>query len=242
MLQFRHERDRWIHWLGETLRRYRLSVLDYCVTGNHIHVCVYDHGKGEIVRSMQLVQSRVAQEYNVRKGRHGVFWEGRYHATAVETGVHALRCCSYIDLNMVRAGVVAHPADWPWCGYTEITAGRERYRLIDRPRLAEVLAVESVEELSAIYRDRVAYLLDREQRTRESKWTEAVAVGDESFVSGVMDKLKDIRSVWHSIANDNQDGSVVLRETRGSYSSDSTVQIGPLSVDFGPKQRVNRSM
>ena len=21
----------------------------------------------------------------------------------------------YIDLNMVRAGVVAHPAQWPWC-------------------------------------------------------------------------------------------------------------------------------
>jgi putative transposase len=26
----------------------------------------------------------------------------------------------YIDLNMVRAGVVDHPSEWPDCGYHEI--------------------------------------------------------------------------------------------------------------------------
>jgi hypothetical protein len=33
-----------------------------------------------------------------------------YHATAVETGEHLARCVIYVDLNLVRAGVVTHPA------------------------------------------------------------------------------------------------------------------------------------
>ena len=63
---------------------------------------------------------RVGQEYNLRKERRGAFWEDRYHATAVESGVHFRQCLAYIDLNMVRAGVVAHPEQWPDCGYVEI--------------------------------------------------------------------------------------------------------------------------
>jgi len=42
--------------------------------------------------------------------RKGAFWEDRYHATAVEKERHLIRCMIYIDLNMVRAGVVDHPS------------------------------------------------------------------------------------------------------------------------------------
>lgn len=54
-------------------------------------------------KAMQLTAGRCAQ---------GAYWEDWYHATAVETGEHLLRCIVYIDLNMVRAGVVSHPSDW----------------------------------------------------------------------------------------------------------------------------------
>ena len=51
---------------------------------------------------MQLIAGRSGQEYNQRKGRHGAFWEDRYHATAIEANEHLQRCLVYIDLNMVR--------------------------------------------------------------------------------------------------------------------------------------------
>ena len=44
------------------------------------------------------------------------FWEDRYHATAIEADDHLRRCLVYIDLNMVRAGVVKHPAEWAHSG------------------------------------------------------------------------------------------------------------------------------
>jgi putative transposase len=58
---------------------------------------------------MRLLAGRTGQEYNQRKDRKGAFWEDCYHATAVETDDHLLRCIVYMDLNMVRAGKVEHP-------------------------------------------------------------------------------------------------------------------------------------
>ena len=45
---------------------------------------------------------------HLRKNRNGAFWEDRYHATAVQTNKHLIKCITYIDLNMVRAGVAKH--------------------------------------------------------------------------------------------------------------------------------------
>ena len=66
------------------------------------------------------------QEFNQRKNRKGAFWEDRYHATAIESGEHLLTCLVYIDLNMVRAGVVHRPSEWPFCGYNEIQKPKKK--------------------------------------------------------------------------------------------------------------------
>jgi putative transposase len=55
---------------------------------------------------MQLIAGRTAQEDNRRKNRHGAFWEDRYHATAIQAGDYLHQCVAFIDLNMMRAGVV----------------------------------------------------------------------------------------------------------------------------------------
>ena len=120
LLKFRRDRIRWKYWLFEAKKRYGLSVLNYIVTSNHIHLLVQDKRTGGIAKSMNLVSSRVAQEYNQRKSRKGAFWEDRYFATAVSTDEHLVRCMIYIELNMVRAGVVHHPLEWQDSGYHEI--------------------------------------------------------------------------------------------------------------------------
>jgi putative transposase len=89
------------------------------------------------------VAGRTGQEYNQRKDRKGAFWEDRYHATAIESGEHLLRCIVYIDLNMVRAGIVDHPSQWPFCGYNEIQAPRRKNVLINYEKLRELAAAES---------------------------------------------------------------------------------------------------
>ena len=99
-------------------------------------------------RSLQLIAGRTAQEHNRRKNRRGAFWEDRYHATAIETNNHLHRCIAYIDLNMVRAGKVKHPSQWPFSGYHEIQRPPSRYALIDRQALKNLCGFSDSDGLS----------------------------------------------------------------------------------------------
>ena len=95
--------------------------MNYIVTSNHIHLLVMDGGGREAIpKAMQLIAGRTAQEYNQRKDRKGAYWEDRYHATAIECDTRLMHCMIYIGMNMVRAGVVKHPSEWLFSGYSEL--------------------------------------------------------------------------------------------------------------------------
>lgn len=185
LLKFARDRQACEEWLFQARRRFDLCVLNYTVTCNHIHLLVLDRGRGEIAPSLQLIAGCTAQQFNRRKQRRGAYWEDRYHATAVETGAHLARCLTYIDLNMVRAGVVAHPRDWPHGGYHEIREQRLRKRIIDRVALAELLELSSVADLAEVHNEWIARGLQAETQRREPKWSEALAVGGRSFTEQV---------------------------------------------------------
>ena len=191
LLKFAKDRRSWHSWLFEAKKRFGLCVLNYLVTSNHIHLLVRDGGKGEIARSMQLVAGRVAQEYNFRKKRKGAFWEDRYHATAVATDEHLIRCLLYIDFNMVRAGVVHHPVEWPEGGYAELQDDRQRYNVIDCEAMLELLGLSDQETLKLSRRQWADDFLEslRDASGREACWTESLAVGSVGFIRGVQGAL-----------------------------------------------------
>jgi putative transposase len=127
-----------LHWIFDAKKRFGLCVLNYVITSNHVHLLIKDIGPNVIADSMQLIVGRTSQEYNQRKGRRGAFWEDRYHATAIEADEHLHRCLVYIDLNMVRSGVVRQPVEWAHSDYHEIQEPFERYSVVDQQWLLEL--------------------------------------------------------------------------------------------------------
>lgn len=74
------------------------------------------------------LKERFSRWFNKHQGRKGTLWMDRYKSVLVQDG-DALRTMSaYIDLNPVRAGLVADPKDYRWCGYSESVAGSKRSR------------------------------------------------------------------------------------------------------------------
>jgi putative transposase len=128
--------------------------------------------------------------YNSRKRRRGAFWEDFYHSTVVEVGEQLACCFTYIDLNMVRAGVVGHPRQWREAGYREIQNPPKRYRIIDRRALCELLVVDE-SKLGQVQDERIEASLNRGEVDREPQWSEAIAVGRRSFVEQVKEQLGD---------------------------------------------------
>jgi len=189
LLRDARDRDEWCNWMQEACRRYGLCVLDYIVTSNHIHALIEDRGAGEMSRSMQLVAGQVGQRYNRRRSRSGPFWKDRYHATAVESGRHLVSCLLYIDMNMVRAGVVDRPSEWDHSGFHEIRGRVSRIALIDRKRLSALLGFTSEGDLRDAH---IAWhdssMADR-ARQRDKVWSSAFAVGSRSFVQEFQQRL-----------------------------------------------------
>jgi len=191
-----------------------MSILNYCVTSNHIHLLVVDSGNNVIPKSMQLIAGRTAQEYNRRKKRLGAFWEDRYHATAVQKDHHLVKCMLYIDLNMVRAGAVDHPSQWQHCGYNEIINPPQRYQLIDRHKLKEILNITSETELIENYKHWIDDSLNN--IGREPCWSETVAVGSDSYVYQIKKEL-GIKARGRSVIQNGQ--LQELRELLHPYNS-----------------------
>ncbi len=214
-----------MHWLFESRKRFDLTILNFMCTSNHIHLLVEDGlEKSVIAESMQLLAGRTAQEYNQRKDRSGGFWEDRYHATAIESGKHLARCMAYIDMNMVRAGVVSHPREWLWCGYQEIQNGRSRYRLIDTTRTAQLLELGGVCGLATAQQQWVEEALSKyhaKRGFRQPEWSEGLAVGSQSFSEKVKERL-GLRATHRTCSETN--GHTVLREQPDPYSPHSGVK------------------
>lgn len=186
LLKFSKDRKLWVKWLFEAKKRYGISVLNYIVTSNHIHLLVCDNTPSRSIPIfMQLIQGRTAQEYNNRKGRKGAYWEDRYHATAIGTDEHLQHCMVYINMNMVRAGMVDHPIKWEESGYYEIEYPKQRYSIIDYKALQGILGLESIDQLQRLQSEWVQEAIRKDSLKREPKWTESIAVGDEAFIEKI---------------------------------------------------------
>jgi len=227
LLKFARDRRRWLQWLFEAKKRYALTVLNYVVTSNHAHILVVDDGDRDVIpKSIQLIAGRTGQEYNQRKRRKGAYWEDRYHATTVESDEHLALCMVYMDMNMVRAGVVDHPEQWPFCGYNEIQSPRQRYALIDYPRVMGLLHMRDFKELQESYKCWVDEALRSQKRDRESRWTESIAVGSKHFVEATKETL-GVKAKGRQVLGEN--GAYELREPEVPYGSDFGVENSHLS-------------
>ncbi len=229
LLKFAKDRRRWLQWLFEAKKRYGLPILNYAVTSNHIHLLlVGDDDRDVIPNSIKLIAGRTGQEYNQRKNRKGAFWEDRYHATAVESGEHLFQCLVYIDLNMVRAGVVEHPSEWPFCGYNEIQKPRSKNILIDYERLRKLLGFDSYDRVITYHKRWVEDYLGNGKNIRDEKWTRSIAVGSRGFVDRVKSILGALALGRKSIEAGE---SYQLREPSAPYGAHFGVKKG----DIGPE-------
>ncbi len=223
LLKFAKDRKRWKSWLFEARKRFGLKIPNYVATSNHIHLLVIDDGPNVIPKSLQLIAGRTAQEFNQRKKRKGAFWEDRYHSTAVERHEHLIRCIVYMDLNMVRAGVVSHPSEWDTCGYNEIQNPPERYGVIDQACLRRLCGFTDSEEFARQHRQWVEAAIGDRKHQRESFWTESIAVGGIDFIEEIKTRLGK-QGMGRKIAQIKTD-RCVLREASAPYR-----------VDFGPQK------
>jgi len=184
LFRFSHERDMYRTLLIEMTRKYKVYVLDYIITSNHIHLLLCADNINYISDGMRFVEGTIAQKYNRLKKREGSFWRDRYHITLVENGYHLTRCLFYIDFNMVRAGVVSHPKKWKWSGYDELSGKRQRYKVIDFDNLLNCTGMGDASKFISWYNNTIEEEVNKYQ-IRQDFWSSSLAVGSKDWINGL---------------------------------------------------------
>ena len=102
--------------VAEAMRRFDVRALAYCLMGNHFHFVVQTP-QANLSRVMRQINGIYTQTFNRRHGKVGHLFQGRFHAAVIDAEAYLLAVARYVELNPVRAGLVASPADWEWSSF-----------------------------------------------------------------------------------------------------------------------------
>lgn len=107
----------YLNCLAEVCALQHVDVHAYVLMPNHVHLLMTPSYAGGVSKVMQSVSGRYAQYVNSTYRRTGTVWGGRYRSTIVDPENYLLRCMCYIELNPVRAGIVAHAGEYTWSSF-----------------------------------------------------------------------------------------------------------------------------
>lgn len=167
--------------LGEVSAQCSVAIHAYVLMDNHFHLLMTPPAAQALSRMMQALGRRYVGWFNARHQRTGTLWEGRFRAGLIEGERHMLACMRYIELNPVRAGLCAEPAQWPWSSAAH-HVGLTRQPLITEHELYWSLGNTPFEREHA-YREFIAQGVSHQER---ALFTEAALrgrpVGSEAFL------------------------------------------------------------
>ena len=138
--------------LQEAAARYQCDVHAYVLMTNHVHRLATPQQSSGISFMMQGLAQRYVRTINRTCHRTGTLWEGRYKAGLIDMESYLLTCMRYIELNPLRAQMVAHPADYAWSSYPHDAEGKtdpvinshSLYRLLGQDRATRCRAYRAL--------------------------------------------------------------------------------------------------
>jgi REP-associated tyrosine transposase len=110
------DREKFLSLAPEVARRDEVTIVGYCLMGNHLHLLVVA-GPDGLSRFMQVLLGRFSRWANRRHGTEGHRFQGRFFTTPVTSDAQLWTTARYVDLNPVEAGFVDRPEQWHWSSY-----------------------------------------------------------------------------------------------------------------------------
>ncbi len=102
------------NWLADGAERFGVSVHGWVFMTNHVHLLATPDEEDSLSRLMQFLGRLYVRRFNYTYQRSGTLFEGRFKSCVVQDDQYLLSCLRYIELNPVRAGIVADPGDYLW--------------------------------------------------------------------------------------------------------------------------------
>lgn len=108
------DRNEYLAMLREAAVSAGVALHAYVLMDNHVHLLGTPAAADALSRMMQVLGRNYVGWFNHRHGRSGTLWEGRFRSSLIEGDPYLLACMRYIELNPVRAGMVASAEAFAW--------------------------------------------------------------------------------------------------------------------------------
>ena len=116
----------------------QIAVLAYCLMPNHVHFVVIPQDKRAFSRFFCEVHKRYARRTNALNDWKGHLWQQRFYSVVMDER-HCAAAMRYVELNPVRAGLVARAWDWPWSS-VRANLGHHSDDLVDTARAGDIVS------------------------------------------------------------------------------------------------------
>ena len=178
----------YLDWLAEHASKSGCQVHAYVLMTNHVHLLISAERAEAPGALMKALGQRYVQYVNRVYRRSGTLWEGRFRSCLTQEETYLLACQRYIELNPVRAAMVAHPAEYRWSSYRANAQG-EADALVKPHSLYEALGLDAASRQAA-YRELFRHdlepgLVDEIRRATNGNF----ALGNERFAAQVSSAL-----------------------------------------------------
>ena len=151
----------YLGWLREGSRLQGCAIHAYVLMTNHVHLLVTPRNTNSISKLIQFVGRHYVTYVNHIYAKSGTLWEGRHKGCVISSDDYLLTCMRYIELNPVRAGMVAAPGDYRWSSYRSNALGVPSGLLTPHSLYQEL--GQKAHERGYAYRELFRSILEREQ-------------------------------------------------------------------------------
>src|SRR5277367_5266883 len=112
---FAHDSDRatYLQLLRQYCELYQVALLGYCLMSNHVHLIAVPRTTTALADALRHTHGRYAAYWNARLASSGHVWQGRFYSCPLDE-LHLEEALRYVELNPVRARMVANPVQWKW--------------------------------------------------------------------------------------------------------------------------------
>jgi putative transposase len=150
---FRDDEDRWrfLGLLRDVTRAADWRCLAFCLMTTHYHVLVQER-EVTLSRSIHLLHSRYVRAFNLRHGRRGHVFGGRYGVATITDNEHLLTVLRYIAVNPVEAGLCVRPADWAWSSYAGLIGVGRPWSFVSTSHVLSLFAPRRQDSIDRIRR------------------------------------------------------------------------------------------
>jgi putative transposase len=123
----------YVGWLKEYSKKFQVDIHAWVLMTNHVHLLCTPRAENAVSQMMQALGRNYVRYFNFCYQRTGTLWEGRFKSCLVQEENYLLQLYRYIELNPVRAGMAAQPADYAWSSYPINALGKISELCIPHP-------------------------------------------------------------------------------------------------------------